>query len=472
MSPIESRPLPGASVDDEDDETGFPYHHTTAAHKLLLWPSIQRLVENDCGEWAEGYVHALEESRGNLKIWGRGEYIPASQHTDPNSWFDDGHESPVSEGRKGGFSEWPSVPENSRPDSPWRNNDQSGADSGEITNGTGHGRGFGGNSGVITGLSSDGESLNLEQQTLMRLLQSYLDNIHILHPILNRGIIKKMVRGFSERFSSVNSDYGSIPYNNQPGPSRNAGGDSTPTTPNPLSRKPSLQSISSPTSTGKRKRTTSVSNQPPSYGQHQQSRTQRVPRTIHSAVVLLVMALGAVCLHRRPVPGPLPPKTPGQYLPPSERDLRNIDTIPGLAYFTKATEIIGTEVGANELENVQAGLLAGLYWGQLGRILDSWKWISWACLSCQVLVRSRMSLEKDELRKELIRRSFWSCLQLERFAFNSVWYRRTNILPATYWLSSTYHQAGSQDWRIRYPSQVETMRVKSTKQVPIWRSHI
>ncbi|RPA84642.1 hypothetical protein BJ508DRAFT_222926 [Ascobolus immersus RN42] len=412
LSPAESRPLPSASMDSDDDDAGFPYHHTTAAHKLLLWPSIQRLVENDCGEWAEGYVHALEEGRGNLKIWGRGEYLPASQQTDPNSWFEDGHESPIqgNEGRKGAFSEWPSVPENSRSDSPWRNNDQQAGPGTSNMNGPSNGRGYGGNAVFITGLAADGESLNFDQETLMRLLQSYLDNIHILHPILNRAIITKMVRVFSERVSPDSSEHVSNVYN-QPGQSRSMAGDQSPVTPGPLSRKPSMQSVTSPT-IGKRKRAGSLAQQPPTYGQ-QPIKARRVPRTIHSAVVLLVMALGAVCLHRRPVPGPLPPKLPGHYLPPDERDLRNIDIIPGLAYFTKATEIMGAEVGANELENVQAGLLAGLYWGQLGRILDSWKWISWACLSCQVLVRSRMSLEKDDLRKELIRRSFWSCLQLE-----------------------------------------------------------
>ena len=68
-------------------------------------------------------------------------------------------------------------------------------------------------------------------------------------------------------------------------------------------------------------------------------------------------------------------------------ELRNVDVVPGLAYYALANEILGTLMGGNDLPHVQAGLLAGLYCGQLGRVLESWKWINWACTSCQVLLR-------------------------------------------------------------------------------------
>jgi hypothetical protein len=60
-----------AAVKDEDDgELSMPEDHTTAAHKLLLWPSIKRLLGKDIDE---DYVMKLEEKRGLIRVYGRGE---------------------------------------------------------------------------------------------------------------------------------------------------------------------------------------------------------------------------------------------------------------------------------------------------------------------------------------------------------------------------------------------------------------
>jgi len=131
---------------------------------------------------------------------------------------------------------------------------------------------------------------------------------------------------------------------------------------------------------------------------------RELPRTLNTALCLLVLALGAIAEHRQPVPGPLAPSNKSQPQPPlgpndlsnySEGQqpliptelLKNIDVLPGLAYLSKALEILSVFNGRNSLEYVQAGLLAGLYWSQLGRVLDSWRWISNACMACQVIMR-------------------------------------------------------------------------------------
>ena len=92
---------------------------------------------------------------------------------------------------------------------------------------------------------------------------------------------------------------------------------------------------------------------------------------------------------------------------------RNVDLVPGLAYFAKATEILGALQG-NELQFVQANLLAGIYAGQLARVLDSWTFIQSACRACFFLVRDpTFAKEKDSKRVNLIRFAYWTCLQLE-----------------------------------------------------------
>ncbi|KAF8418428.1 hypothetical protein EV426DRAFT_707572 [Tirmania nivea] len=429
---------------EEDGELTIPYQHTTAAHKLLWWSSIRSLIDEVYAE-DEGYIMQAEEGRGSLRIWGRGENARSGEMSeDPQAAWSvawDRREEEWMDPSGGGYSR------------------EALLDDDEVAGLQNHGVGSG-------GLTPDG-TLKLDPETVFLYLNSYLSNIHILHPILDKNIISRTTREFLARVnplptqpptmkSSLISPFADLEAH--PG----------------LTRKSSIPS----NITGKRKRSMSISGEaipegtqgrlnsqsnstshpsPPHIPQHQPLRSQTIPRTIHSAIVLLVMALGSVCLHRQPLPGPLSPiptsspkyafnsspafnqptSTPqfhsagtppgfhshhpyGSQIPPPRRPprtpkkfLRNIDIIPGLAYFAQAMEIMGILFGGNELENVQAGLLAGLYWGQLGRVLDSWKWISWACMGCQVLVRMKLQQAKDEVRKDMILRLFWSCLQLE-----------------------------------------------------------
>jgi hypothetical protein len=60
---------------------------------------------------------------------------------------------------------------------------------------------------------------------------------------------------------------------------------------------------------------------------------------------------------------------------------KNMDAIPGLAYFAKAAVIIGEHPGGTDLSYIQANLLAALYMGQLARILPCSFYISSACMA-------------------------------------------------------------------------------------------
>ena len=140
-------------------------------------------------------------------------------------------------------------------------------------------------------------------------------------------------------------------------------------------------------------------------------------RSISSAIVLLVMALGSICLHKTKLPdvtqcfssenenvnSPVArngyPSSPIQNSPVSRRPsvegnhrkvdrtkLRNADLIPGLDYFGLATAIIGNQLSGNRLPHVHANILAGLYHGQLGRVLESHAYIHQACSSLQIIL--------------------------------------------------------------------------------------
>lgn len=66
---------------------------------------------------------------------------------------------------------------------------------------------------------------------------------------------------------------------------------------------------------------------------------------------------------------------------------KNYETIPGLEYFALATDIIGNQVGGSSLTHVLSQILAGLYHGQLGRVMESWSYIALASRTIQVVLR-------------------------------------------------------------------------------------
>ena len=100
---------------------------------------------------------------------------------------------------------------------------------------------------------------------------------------------------------------------------------------------------------------------------------------------------------------------------PSNPQGKNMDVIPGSSYFTIAADILGELPGGVDVSHIQANLLAGLYMGQLARILPSHYYISVACHACQILIESTDYKSKAirQARRNLINFAFWSCLQLE-----------------------------------------------------------
>ncbi|KAM0361002.1 hypothetical protein ACHAPK_011813, partial [Fusarium culmorum] len=205
-------------------------------------------------------------------------------------------------------------------------------------------------------------------------------------------------------------------------------------------------------------------------------RAGRPDRSIHSALVLTVLALGKVCLHRDNVPdifhsteptlphgspairnGAIPP-SPNQGSPPGysshphssglpspkepERNIhsrrssirgvdrfrsgyslkKNYEVIPGLEYFAYATDILGNHLGAYNMKNVYANIFAGLYHGQLGRPMESFAFIHKASHKLQVIMRPSLDkMRRIKLNSEFIQETkynqlaltFWTCLQLE-----------------------------------------------------------
>lgn len=383
--------------------------HTTAAHRLLRWPSIRAVISKSktASSWSEDYVMNLEEKKGVLRVYGRGEGQDASDGGHPSS-----PSSSTASVRSDETSEARSPP--SAIDWLW-------------------GAGFADTKPMseVGGLNPDGQ-LNIDPQTLRRLLTSYLDNIHILHPFLDKNLLTRMV----ERFSMI--------YN-----------------PSEKDRKWTKLLFTAPAATmsldGRRESSGHVPKSAkrklsdgyyPSSGQDVASTpgqtVQQPPleRSISTSIVLLVMALGKICEWRDPLPGPVPDdiKEPPHPRPQSYSPLasntesptslsvrqspalsaqsmanismaspmsgvpventsprqinddplpgaRNVDVIPGLAYYAHATDILGNCHGGNDLAHVQASLLAGLYAGQLARTFESWSWIHTACRACRYLVR-------------------------------------------------------------------------------------
>lgn len=392
-------------------ESSGAIYHTTAAHRLLRWPTIQKLLKERVGE---DYVMELEEKKGILRIFGRGygkdtlddsQTGPSSPATSSlSSRSDDISRSPALTPQvlwgTGGFAP-PMMSETK-----WwnRGSDHPG------------------------GLDADG-SLKMDPATMIRLLDSYMQNIHILHPFLDKNRLQRMFEKVAQRHHPANPS-------NRPSPYQSHGV----LGPDALGNPPGLLHH------GNKRKASSV---PGGVSPVEENNTMHQPleRRISTAIILLVMALGRICEHSEPLPGPVsdgPKETPSSvprsfspyqrdsppianmkpspssssasgYAPafsptsdarssntnmmsrrPSEEQgsaytpqklTKNVDVIPGLAYFAYATDILGNQHGGLDLPHVQAHLLAGLYMGQLACAFESWSWIRTACNICHYVIR-------------------------------------------------------------------------------------
>jgi hypothetical protein len=99
-----------------------------------------------------------------------------------------------------------------------------------------------------------------------------------------------------------------------------------------------------------------------------------------NAIMLLVLALGKLYEHDDFIAYPLDSSPSNSNVVSSaprasSEPPMNVDIIPGLAYYTEAIHIISELGGKRSLAFAHACILAGLYMGTLGRVLQSWHWI-------------------------------------------------------------------------------------------------
>ena len=436
-------------------EPAIPINHTTLAGLLLEWPSIRELtrhhLERHGIRFVGEYPIGQEQNRGPLIVYGRGE---------------DSHYSRVNREGTDAYGNVDIADDSSDVASP-----SPGADFGHL----------GGLSppdmveykgGV---LGPDGNP-DFTETKVWSYVKSFETHILNMHPIVQPNVLKEWVRQFL---------------------------DELPTT-QPRSAKPQFtkgfattsnsQTQTEPTGS-KRKRSVEPdgSEGPPTPAP---GKAGRPKRSIHNGLVLTILALGKICQHRENIPDVVHttphaassgspiirngvPQSPGQSSPPgyashsnhsaqpSPKDQaergsqsrrasfhaaqgvrsgynlkKNYEVIPGLEYFSSASDILGNFAGAyNNMKDVYANIFASLYYGQLNRPLESFAFIHKASHKLQVIMRpwvfSRLcdyafvnicfrSLDKlrnfkrnsafiKERKYNQMALAFWTCLQLERY---------------------------------------------------------
>lgn len=450
QSSVRAEPVP-ASVAGAESDIGMAEEvvrqrrpllddHRTAPHKLiLLWPSVGPLLKESGVDVSDGYVMEAED-RGVLRIYTRGEGIDEHDGTQPG-----GPASPArSEDSGEGGAPTP-------PDGLWGTGFPQTPNS-EIRRSEPLG---------VGGLKPDG-TLDLDVTTINHLYESYIKHMHVMHPFLDRQRLRRLFDTFIKRYSTGHPN---LRHKFAVG----NGSDSE----RPLKRQRSNGS-------------TAVMNSDGSY--YRQEQTERSPG---NAIVWLVLALGKICQYKDPLPptvpdgrvnanivishqltgnpgmtgsspitghikpSPMSPKSTPTTHPtpptmdgirmesrsrrssmdgvPSTSGLRNVDVIPGLAYYAKAAEILGDQGDGNDLVHAQMFLLAGLYKGQLARVKESMSWIMVAGRAIRILL-DRYKLYNDnywtaygdvrkmhergqarikDKRHSMIVLASWTCLQLE-----------------------------------------------------------
>ena len=389
--------------------------HTVMAQRLLQWRSIKELLANKAPE--EDYCMAYEERKGLLRLYGKGQ---------GQDLYD------------GALSGTPSSPGSSASDEanmrsphyPMSEDFSWGGRSLGVPNIV-DGKYFGNEKFHLGGLTARGD-LQLDKHTMIDLMDSYLSNIHILHPFLDRVRLRRMVEKVWKDYNPIEAAASRPPFSPSAPYSR---------TPKHIKRKWSIGAGSPEDVNG---------GLPYVNGAHAPTAPD-LSRRISTAIVLLVMALGKICQYADPLPGFAPeavintsdgfqqamspmtnassPRTPGDLrgitgiqkgsvaASINSRGMRkgdrNIDVVPGLAYFAEAASILGTLQG-NDLSFAQAYLLAALYTAQLACVIESWTWINNACRVCCFLVRdTRFTKEREKKRVDLTRFVYLACLQLE-----------------------------------------------------------
>jgi hypothetical protein len=385
---------PGPEAEEPPpDQDQPPSSHETGAQYLVQWPFIGQYFRN-AGITSVEYVHEETERSGTLRPYGSSK---VDNGTIMDAAFDD---------------EWDEV-----------TGEQKTEDSLENMWGDGpQTRGL--NNGPNTGGGNPDGSLDLTSDMVYKLYDSYMRNMWVMHPFLDARWLHTKI----EEFVTKHSPY----VHNQPGEGHFA----MPGMPASSGRPDTPSST-----TGKRKRPSNASEDTTEYSSTENTRgrwhaPRRAPdRSMQNAIILLVLALGKVLMEERFLLEEFATKTPSadssemsyanspydaakpsprSYMayetasspgdiksaamargasmegPRSRKSRRNghianVELFPGLAYFAQASDILGNNLGGNTILHAQAYLLAGIYYGQLGRVTESWSWINEGCRVTTIL---------------------------------------------------------------------------------------
>ncbi|KAF4469740.1 hypothetical protein FALBO_3361 [Fusarium albosuccineum] len=417
-----SKPIPPPMLVEDEVETepgppvppgdsAIPINHTALAGLLLEWPSISELTERHVAKAGIRYVReypiSQEQNRGALIVHGRGEDSHPSRYV----------RTPTDHGGLDNASSGMGPPSTT---ADW---DQLGRRDPL------HGVEDGGGVSIFDGNPDFSES------QVRRYVESFKENILNMHPIIQPQLLDNLVRHFLDALPvsrpwSVKSQ--------TPKPAVEArGGSQTPVTTGSKRKRGPDPDGSDPFRPA-----------PPCVGW--------LDRSIHSALILTILALGKICLHRENIPDALEPM---ERLPRGRQAIRsgaissslnqdrsfrsrrssfqgvdafcssyspkrNYEVIPGLEYFAYATDILGSYAGAyTSMKDVYANIFAGLFHGQLGRPMESFAFIHEASNKLQVIMRPKMDkMSRIKRNNELIQDvgynqlalTFWTCLKLER----------------------------------------------------------
>jgi len=390
----------------------IPPNHTTGAGHLLAWPAIrdmvQPLLDREGIQYPAEFPIRQEEARGVLRVYGRGEGLDKGSAERDGSTDHDGLEVDG-----GGFSDINTL-----------------SPAGESS--SGHVGGFSPVNPVDYAASSKPPLTvnalpDFSEPTVGKYVKSFEENILNMHPILLPKELQLMVRRFLESIPKP-------PTSVRTSTALCAASSSQPPPPPPTRKVGCKRKRSSVDYTPDTPTTT-----PTSMVRH---RLGKPTRTINNAVVLTVLALGKISLHRDCIPGVVHDSEPhatqpspvvrnsqpgstggggaGSYshshmsppdslgidtMPssslssPKEYDRphsdgrssvggsavsgrpfvrKNYDNIPGLEYFAIASDIIGNQLGGSSIDHVYANVFAGLFYGQLGRVIESHAYIAHA----------------------------------------------------------------------------------------------
>lgn len=360
---VQSQPLIKDENREIDGELVVPQNHKTAAHKLLNWECIQRLLGRKIDI---DYVLRSERKRGLIRLYGCGE---GCDHDTEYQWRQN-------RAYPGG--------------SPSTNTTTPRSDE-EYTQASSPSWGYGlpmpsqSRLGLHYGNIDSSGYLNAQPDVVRRLVGSYMSNMQILHPIMDKNTLPQKVERFIQQYGQQhrNMDHGNI------GKSANEG--------RVLKRKRSAEAMNTEALDMSRS---------PSFSSEKWA-SRRIEHSIDNAVILLILALGAICEHKGPMPGFAPdpnerhqdkqafapspevqsvlneilsppagpvsgmnniyyqspsvqsPDPGWEWRTPSQRpnsrlgpegmveatNLKNIDVIPGLAYYAYAAGILGEMQG-------------------------------------------------------------------------------------------------------------------------------